>query len=292
MALRVLLIVNPASGGGRAARLLPAVEAELVRLGVVARTRRSRDLDHVAELAREAIAAGETPVTLSGDGCVAVVAGVLVDHPEAVMGVLPGGRGNDFARTSGIGLDPVAGCAAIARGVARAIDVGEVEGHPFLGIASVGLDSDANRIANDAPAWMGRLVYTYGALRALALWTPARFALTVDGVERSLGGYSVVLANGPSYGGGMRIAPDARQDDGLLDVVLSSQISKLRFLTVLPRVFGGTHVRSSAVEVVRAREVTVTADRPFTVYADGDPVCPLPATIRVRPGAVRVLLPA
>ena len=178
----------------------------------------------------------------------------------------------------------------IAHGVPRAMDVGEVGGQAFVGIASVGFDSDANRIANEAPAWLGGLVYAYGALRALVAWRPARFEIELDppGERLSFTGYTVGAANSKTYGGGMRAAPDAMLDDGLLEVLVLESISKLTFLTrILPRVFKGTHVQLPSVHVFRAAEVEISADRPFTMYADGDPIGELP--VRVRAAARRGL---
>jgi YegS/Rv2252/BmrU family lipid kinase len=289
---RVALLVNPSAGGGRALRALPKVQRRLGALGLEVRTEHTRDLEHARTLAREAVGRGETPVTLSGDGLIGAVAGALRYVPDAVLGVLPGGRGNDFARVTGIPLDPEAACEVIATGVPSPVDVGEVEGRTFIGIASLGFDSDANRIANAAPARLGQLVYLYGALRALAAWRPAAFEVEVDGERRAFSGWSVAAANSKAYGGGMFLAPDARLDDGALDVVLSRRTGKVEFLRTLPRVFKGTHVRSPSVEVLRGAEVRIAADRPFTVYADGDPIAELPVVVRAVPGALKVLLPA
>jgi YegS/Rv2252/BmrU family lipid kinase len=289
---RVALIVNPSAGGGRALRALPKVQARLRALGLPVRTEHTQDLRHACELARAAIAGGETPVTLSGDGLVGAVAGALRELPGSTMGVLPGGRGNDFARVAGIPPDPEAACELIARGVPRPVDVGDVEGRTFIGIASLGFDSDANRIANDAPARLGQLVYLYGALRALAAWKPATFDVEVDGLRLSFSGWSVAAANSKAYGGGMFLAPDASLDDGMLDVVLSKRTGKLEFLRCLPRLFKGTHVERDFVEVLRGAEVRIAADRAFTVYADGDPIGVLPVVVRAVPGALNVLLPA
>jgi YegS/Rv2252/BmrU family lipid kinase len=212
-----------------------------------------------------------------------------------VLGVLPGGRGNDLARVLGIPRDPIAACTVIADGVPRAMDVGEVAGQAFVGIASVGFDSDANRIANEAPAWLGNLVYAYGALRALWSWRSARFELELEppGERISFTAYTVGACNSKTYGGGMRAAPDALLDDGLLDVVVLESLSKLEFLTkVLPKVFTGAHVQLPSVHVYRAAEVEISSDRPFTMYADGDPIGDLPVRVRAVRGAVSVLVPA
>jgi YegS/Rv2252/BmrU family lipid kinase len=285
------LIVNPSAGGGRAARVLPAVEAALRGHGVTFTTERTRSLEHARELAAGAAGAGDVVVTLSGDGLVGCVAGVLRDIPGSVMGVLPGGRGNDFARCAGIPLDPEAACAVIADGVERELDVGDVGGRTFIGIASLGFDSVANEIANRAPSRLGNLVYVYGALRAVATWKHATFTVRIDGEEHRFSGWSVAAANSKYYGGGMMLAPGAELDDGELDVMLSGATSKARFLRMLPRVFKGTHVELPNVSMLRGAEIEVSADRPFTVFADGDPIGELPVTIRAVPRAVRVLLP-
>jgi YegS/Rv2252/BmrU family lipid kinase len=292
MARRLALIVNPSSGGGRALKALPAVEAELRRRGLEFHTGMTRSLSHGRELALRATDAGEVAVTLSGDGLVGAVAGALRDRDDAVIGVLPGGRGNDFARVCGIPLDPVAACAVLADGEPRPVDVGDVGGRTFVGIASLGFDSDANRIANEAPPRLGNLVYAYGALRAIASWRPATFEVVADGRARTFSGWSVAAANSKAYGGGMYLAPDAVLDDGLLDVVTTSRTSKAAFLRSLPRVFKGSHVELDSVDIVRAGEVRISADRPFVVYADGDPIGETPVTIRAVRHAIRVLLPA
>jgi YegS/Rv2252/BmrU family lipid kinase len=295
MSRPIRLIVNPHSGGGRALRALPTVEAALTRLGLTHTTHRTTDLEHGRQLARAGADAGELVVTLSGDGLVGAVAGALAGREDAVLGVLPGGRGNDLARVLGIPLDDLdAACAVLRDGVERPLDLGLVEDRPFVGIASLGFDSDANRIANEAPSRLGNLVYAYGALRALAAWKPARFELEIDGAPtQAFTGYSVGLCNNKCYGGGMYAAPHAELDDGLLDVVTCSEMPKRRFLTqVLPRAFKGTHVELPEVEEQRARTIRVSADRPFTIYADGDPIGELPAVFSVQPAAVRVLCPA
>src|SRR5277367_2869188 len=161
------VVVNPAAGGGRAGRSLPAVRAALTAGGLSVRDAPTRDLDDARLLALGAADAGETVVTLGGDGLIGAVADALRAHPDGVMGILPGGRGNDLVRALGIPSDPVAACAVVTGGTPRALDLGEIDGRAFVSIASAGFDSDANRIANEAPRALGRFVYAYGLLRAL-----------------------------------------------------------------------------------------------------------------------------
>jgi YegS/Rv2252/BmrU family lipid kinase len=285
----VALIVNPSAGGGRLLRLLPGVERWLNAHGVGYHVERTRDLEHARELARAAAEAGEVAAAFGGDGIVGAVAGAL-DGTDGLLAVLPGGRGNDFARALGIPHSPVAACSVFEHARERRIDLGAVGEKRFVGIASCGFDSDANRIAN-ATRIPGAPAYAYAAVRALASWRAAQFEVEVDGAARAFSGYTVACANGSAYGGGMYLAPGAQLDDGQLDVVTVAGVSKLRFLAQFPKVFRGTHVRNPEVEVRRGREVRISADRPFTLYADGDPIGELPATVRTVPGAVRMLVP-
>ena len=198
----------------------------------------------------------------------------------------------DLARSLGIPTDPTAAAAVAAQGEERMIDVAEVDGVPYLGIASFGFDSDANRVANEARLIRGNLVYLYAAVRALAAWKPAAFTVTVDGERHDLEGYSIAVANSKAYGGGMWAAPHAELDDGALDVVTCERSSKLHLLfSVLPRSFKGTHLSDPSVQTMRGSTIEVDADRPFAIYADGDPIGTVPATITVRPRCLRMIVP-
>lgn len=287
----LLLIVNPNAGNGRSARLLPEVERRLDDLRQVFRVERTRSMEHGIDLALEAIEAREIPVVVSGDGLIGAVGGALAGASTPI-GIIPGGRGNDLARGLGIPVEPAEAVDCLLAGRVRRIDVGEANGERFLGIASVGFDSDANRIANEARLLKGSLVYAYAALRALARWKPARFTLA-EGERRSrFTGYTVAVANNCFYGGGMKVAPEAKIDDGKFDLITIGDGSKLSFLLNLPKVFKGTHVElEDSVSQRRVARLEVSASRPMTVYADGDPLTELPAKFRILPGALGVIVP-
>jgi YegS/Rv2252/BmrU family lipid kinase len=286
----LVLLVNPTSGGGRALKILPRVEAALDAGRVPFRVVRTKSLDHGVDKALTATQAGELPVVISGDGLVGAVGGAIAGG-EIPLGIVPVGRGNDLARVLGIPSEPEEAIAVVLAGHTRTIDIGEANGRPFLGIASVGFDSDANRIANESRLG-GNLVYAWAALRALIAWKPARFTIAIGDQRTRVEGYSVVVANNKAYGGGMYIAPDAELDDGRFDVVTLAKLGKLRYLGNLPKVFKGTHVRIPQVNVTRAARLSVSASRPFAVYADGEHLTDLPADLRVIPSALRVLVPA
>jgi YegS/Rv2252/BmrU family lipid kinase len=288
----LLLLCNPTAAGGRAVRRLPEAEAELRRLGATFRTVQTLGSDHARDLARQAGEAGQTVAALGGDGLLRVLSGALRDT-DGALAILPAGRGNDLARVLGIPDDVVEAARVAVHGRDRMLDVAEAEGEPYLGIASLGFDSDANRIANESRVVRGNLVYLYAALRALWSWHPAGFTVTVDGETRALRGYSVGVCNSKAYGGGMYVAPQAELDDGELDLVACGPVSKATFLTrVVPKIFRGAHLDEDYMTVMRGREITVAADRPFRVYADGDPIGDAPITVTVRPRCLRVVVPA
>jgi YegS/Rv2252/BmrU family lipid kinase len=288
---RFALLVNPASAGGKALKALPVVHETLDRLGAPHRTVTTRSTEHAAEEAVRAAAQGETVAALSGDGLLRPLAGAL-KGTAAALAIIPCGRGNDLARVLGVPTDPVAATELAVQGPETLLDVANVDGTPYIGIASFGFDSDANRIANDAKLVRGNAVYLYAALRALAAWKPAAFSVTVDGQRHDATGYSVAVGNSKAYGGGMFVLPQAELDDGKLDVLISKQASKLTFLRELPKVFKGAHVDSPNAVFLRGEVIEVSSDRQFAIYGDGDPIGATPATMRVEPRCLRVIVPA
>jgi YegS/Rv2252/BmrU family lipid kinase len=286
--VRLQLVVNPAAGGGRGAKRIPAVTRALAAHDLV--VTRTTSLEHADQLVAEALAQDRVVVAMGGDGIVGRVAGAVAAE-GGTMGVIPGGRGNDFCRSVGIPMDPIAACAVVLNGTARAVDLGYANGRAFIGIASIGFDSDVQERVLTSRVPLGQLTYLVGSLTTVLQWKPAHFSYTADGVQHDLEGWSVAVANTGMYGGGMRLAPDASVTDGLLDVVTSSTTSRGTFLKALPKVFKGTHVEEPSVTTSTAREVVLTSDRPFRVFADGDPIATLPCTITVKPGALQVILP-
>jgi YegS/Rv2252/BmrU family lipid kinase len=296
---RAVVLCNPSAGGGRGQRRLPGVVARLQAHGLPHRLVTTRSLEHALEEAARACEDGEVVATLGGDGLTGRVAEVASRH-GGTLAVLPAGRGNDFARALGLPGDAVGAADVLAAGTTRRIDLAEsvdADGRTrrYLGILSVGIDSEVQRIAETTRLPLGRHTYVYGALAALTGWRSLPFALEVDGTPTRMSGFTVAVANSGVYGGGMRLAPDARLDDGLLDVVQITGASRARLLRGLARTADGTHVEDEHVEVATAREVTIRSTSPealrLTAYADGEQVAPLPLRVRVVPGAVDVVVP-
>lgn len=288
MSRHFCVLVNPTAASGRAIGALREAERELRAVGATFEVAHTESLEHAAAQAQLAAARGETVMAIGGDGLVGALAGAL-QNTTSPLALVPAGRGNDLARVLGIPAGPRAAVRLALEGEPRTIDVGEVNGRSFVGIASVGFDSVANAIANRTLYLRGRVVYLVAALRALARWQPASFEIAVNGRTERFTGFSVAVCNSRAYGGGMLIAPHAQLDDGQLDVVTVADKTKLGFLRCFPRVFRGGHLGDPDVGLLSATEVTVSADRSFTVYADGEPLAELPATVRVHQKALAVI---
>jgi diacylglycerol kinase (ATP) len=300
--VRALVVHNPTAGGGRAGRLAPQVVERLAGDGVEVDQHRTLSLEDARLAACQAAGEVDAVVAIGGDGTVGACAAGLADAGvsggspgesgvRAALGVVPAGGGNDAARSLGLPADdPLAAAGLLTRLRRRPADLATVAGRAYLNVAGAGFDSEVNRLANQRLRWArGRPRYVGAVLAELVVGRPATFELVLDGQATRLQAWLVAVANGPSYGGGMRVAPAARLDDGLLEVVVIGAIGKLEFLRTFPQVFSGRHVEHPAVAVHRAARVDLDADRTLAVYADGEPAGTLPATFEVRPAAVTVL---
>ncbi|MBL3700933.1 diacylglycerol/lipid kinase family protein [Leucobacter luti] len=290
-----LLLVSPVSGGGRGLRALPAVHAALEAAGLSPVVHHSASLADAADRVRRA-GPDALVIALGGDGLIGAAAGAVA-KTGALLLPLPGGRGNDTSRRFGLGLDPVAAAAAVATYREHRIDLAWVTtadgpaagGRGFLGVCATGLDGVANELGNGIRLKLGPLTYIAGALLALFRFTGANYTVTSGGATRRGRAWLVAISNHGQYGGGVRISPDSRIDDGTLEVVGLWGGGFVRLAAVLISAFRGAHLRFTGVRVESARTVTIDADHPLGVFVDGERVGTLPATVTVRPGALRVL---
>jgi lipid kinase, YegS/Rv2252/BmrU family len=287
----IALLVNPTSGKGRGARLAQPVAERLRSLGASVDVVIGRDADEALDKIRDRVAAGvDAVVALGGDGLVnialQVVAGTAVP-----LGVVPAGTGNDFARALGLSLtDPLAAVDHTALGEARQVDLGRAAGRWFGGVLGSGFDSMVNERANRMSWPRGRARYNVAMLAELRTFRPVPFELVLDREVWHTEAMLVAVGNSASYGGGMRVCPDASLEDGLLDVTVLGPISKPEFIRVFPSVYKGTHVHHRAVTVKRARVVSMIAHG-VTAYADGERVSMLPVTCEAAAMALHVLAP-
>jgi diacylglycerol kinase (ATP) len=285
---RFRFLVNPAAGGGTAAASAEPVARLLRDAGATVEVTYSPGPVGSATIAREAAQRGDVVVSVGGDGMLASLAEALVSV-EGLLGIVPSGRGNDFARMLGLPSEPEAVARVLLEGTPTKVDAIDAGRAVVLGSVYAGVDSLASEIVDRAHRVPRRLEYPYAAVRSLLSFRPTTFTVDVDGERLEEEAYTVVVANSAYYGAGMRIAPDASLTDGLLDVVVVRAASRLRLIRSLPKLYDGTHVDLDDVLVLRGTEVRVSTSAPVAAYGDGERLAPLPITASVRPAALQVL---
>jgi YegS/Rv2252/BmrU family lipid kinase len=295
-------VVNPAACHGRGIRRMSAVLGPLSVAGDTIRVEECSSLGHAATLATQAAERGEIVVAVGGDGTVGRMA-AAVAAADGVLGIIPAGRANDFARMLGIPTDPARAAAVLLRGGRREVDLigvraGDAPEQVVAGSVYLGIPSEGARIAAASRLPPGGLAYQIAGLRALLAWQPASFTVNRENgspAEATFPGFCVVVANSAYFAGGTPAAPDADVTDGLLDVLTVTDGSKLSFVRVMLLASRGRHTRLAQVDITRAPSVTVSADRAMLAGADGEPLpfaSPLatgvPLCIRALRGVLRV----
>lgn len=290
------VILNPTSGKGKAEALGKTYVSELQKLGMKIVDLSGKDYASAEENGRRAIAEGsiDALAVAGGDGMVHLGAN-LCAGTQMPLAIMPCGTGNDAALVLGIPIDDPAGAAKMAlENLANpfvadlGLGVTSTRRFYFFNSASAGFDSLCNRRANRWKYPKGPSRYTLAMLYELVGFSSLKYRAKIDGKERDLDAMLCALSNGPSYGGGMLVAPDARIDDGQLDLFIVNKITKPELIKVFPKVFTGKHVTHPAVEILRVTEVTLISEG-VPVYADGEPAGQLPMTVSIAPKALRVL---
>jgi diacylglycerol kinase (ATP) len=265
----------------------------LRRAGVQPQVRESRNAQHLLELAHAA--REEKPdlvVSAGGDGTHHYVINGLFGS-QTPLGLLPLGSGNDFAEGLGVPVEARAAAAALLRGQIREIDLARAGSTVYACIAGVGFDSVVTRFANEHVRWMrGSLGYAWAILRCLKFYRPEPLELVSDAENFSGEVAFVVVGNNVSYGGGLRLTPRARLDDGLLDVCIVPYMGKLELLRWVPRAYRGTHLAHPRIIYFQARHVALRTSSRLELFGDGEFMQELPASIEVLPRALRVMVPA
>ena len=301
--MNLTILFNPTAGGGKARRVLDIVVEVLGRGGVEPQIKESRNSQHLVELARNA--REEKPdvvVAAGGDGTVHYVVNGLFPS-DIPLGIIPVGRGNDFARGLGIPFNPRQAANILLKRATREIDLAQVRSgaDPSQGggtrsvvyacIGGVGFDSVVNRYANDrARRVHGRLVYLWGILRCLKSYRAQPLELFSDRQNFSGEVMLVVVGNNTSYGEGVKMAPRARLDDGLLDICIVPRMSKWELLRWIPSAYRGTHLAHSRIVYFQASRITLKSAARLELFGDGEFLQELPATIEVMDRALRVIV--
>lgn len=282
-------LVNPAASGGAAPGAVVPVTRLLRDAGATVEVTYSPGQSAMRALVADAVAAGQVVVSVGGDGMLASLAGHVAEL-GGTLGIVPAGRGNDFARMLELPHEPAEVARVLLSGEPTPVDLIDAGGHAVAGSVYVGVDARAAEMVHRMRRVPRALQYPLAAVRALSTYRPARVRVSVDGASSEHDAALVVVANSAFYGAGMRIAPDASVTDGLLDVVVVPGESRTALLRALPSVYDGSHVQRPEVTVLRGRAVRLSAASPVACGADGEPLPPLSSLeARVVPGALTVL---
>jgi diacylglycerol kinase (ATP) len=292
-----LIIVNPISGGGRALGAEPLVASYFAAQERSVQFVHSRSSEDIREQAAKAAREGyRYVVTLGGDGAFHhLVEGLL--GTDAIAGFFPAGNGNDIARDLGIPPDAVSAAGAFLKSSPRAVDLVRVRFNDgrtahFIGAGGMGLDAEAAHLANTRfKGWPGVMRYLAGTLWTFFREPAFELFAEMDGTGWAGRALFAAIANATSYGSGVRIAPDAKMDDGWLDVVLVGDVSWTRLVEAIPIVLTTGDLRFDEVKRFRCRSVALRADRAVRVHGDGELLGESPAEFEILPGAIRVMVP-
>ncbi|WP_042364757.1 diacylglycerol/lipid kinase family protein [Streptacidiphilus neutrinimicus] len=281
-------VVNPISGGGHGFEQWQPVSDLLRAGGSTVLTVPTQSREHAISVARQAAERGDVVVAVGGDGMVRDVADGVV-RADGTMGMVPAGRGNDLAWRLGLPTDPAGLARLLLKGEPRAFDVLDVNGVIAPGNVYIGIDSLATQIINANRRLPALLVYRLAPVRAILRWRPAGYRLDLDGERTEVRAHTVVVANSGAYGHGLRIVPPAEPDDGKLDVMVVGDGPRRQVVSFMGQAKKGTHIERPEVMLMTGTSITVDADRPVPVCADGDEVTTLPARITLLPGALKLL---
>lgn len=295
-------LVNPVSGGGAAPAAVVPVARLLRDAGAGVDVTYSPGPRATLDIVDAAVERGDVVVSVGGDGMLSSIAG-RVSSLGGTLGLVPAGRGNDFVRMLGLSAEPAEVARVLLEGRSTPTDLlclqlDDAAPRIVAGSVYAGVDAVAGEVV-DRVRWLPRkLQYPYAAIHSLATYKPVDARVVVDGAEHDFRAATVVVANSAYYGSGMKIAPSAAVDDGLLDVVVIEAASRRSLIRSLPKVYDGTHVERPEVHVLRGRSASVSGVPSVPMGGDGEPLGRLPgsaevaARIDVLPGALDLLLPA
>ncbi|MBS2538133.1 diacylglycerol kinase [Catenulispora sp. NF23] len=299
----LVVLINPTSAKGAGAKAGRRAVAALRAAGIDVTEIVGRTAADGEQRAGDALLKNPEAalVVVGGDGMVSAGLRLLTAEPECVLGIIPAGTGNDTARSLGIPLkDPEAAARVIVEGRVDRVDLGEATVgagtsaevvRRFSTVLACGLDSKVNDRANQMRWPRGKRRYDLSMLLELPRFKAPAFQMLLDDQERTAECMLIAVGNGPSYGGGMLICPQARMDDGRFQLTEVRKISKPALLTIFPKVFSGRHVNHPKVNVHHAARIELRADG-VSCWADGERIGALPVALRTLPGALRVFRPA
>jgi diacylglycerol kinase (ATP) len=291
--MNYLIILNPTSQHGKALELKDSLVSTLNNLDLDFTLHVSSSAADVIETVKKNLDNYTNFISFGGDGTIHSLANILV-NTDKNLGCIPMGSGNDIARNLNIPLEMEAACRVIKDCHVKKIDLGLINGkYYYLAVSGAGFDSVVNDLANNTKFPIkGPAKYTYAVYKTLITYRSKKFHIKYDGTERTVDAMFMVVGNMASYGGGMKITPNADPADGILDVCIIKRMSKLHFIKIFPSVFKGEHIADSCVEILRAENVEITSEYNFSVFADGEYICKLPAKFEVAKRSLNFIVGA
>ncbi len=289
---KILIIVNPKSGSGRGMKFAERVRALLTADDVPVDIRHTSARGEAEAFASEAVDTGYACVAAcGGDGTVHEAVNALAGT-DVALGIIPCGRGNDFARAVGIPQSSEKAASILSQGHARSFDLGKVNDRYFATVVTLGFDSEVARLVYDgAVPFKGMAAYLWGVARMLRTFKGVGLRMTGDFGTINQTVLLAATGNTTTYGGGIKIVPNANPTDGALDICLVRMMGAGRVLRVFPRVYWGGHLNHASVFSYRTGRLRLETEQPVVLFADGEPVGETPAEIVAAPGALRVMIP-
>ncbi|MDR7318677.1 diacylglycerol kinase family lipid kinase [Brevibacillus nitrificans] len=293
-------VVNPVAGNGKGEKVWDSLEPILRKQGVVYRVRKTSSEGEAKTLAIELIEKEEVKkiVAVGGDGTVSeVVNGIYETGKMCTCGHVPAGSGNDFAQGHGLPKDPAQAIERIlSKTREKSIDLLKINGRVAVNSVGAGFDGQVAKTTNEAgyKKWLnrlrlGKLAYIWSVIRVLCTYCPCDVTLNIDGqVHQMKRIWLIAIANIPNYGGGMLICPQALPDDGVAEICVVQNVTRLGLLFAFPKIFTGAHVDHPNVVFLHGRQITIESEQPLLVHADGEMVAQTPVYVEIESGRLRI----
>lgn len=268
----MIFIVNPIAGGGKAKELIPLIKSNMDKNNKRYKIITTKKPGEAIYIAKEQSKNHDIIVAVGGDGTVNEVATGLIDNNGGVLGIIPGGTGNDMARSLDIPMEPIEALEVLCKGYKRNMNIGSVNGSYFLNISSIGFDAEVvkNNI-NIKKKIKSGFSYAISVIYTLFSFKRKRLEINIDGEILNDNVYLLAVGNGKYYGGGMKILPMAKIDDGYLDICIVSNLNKLKLLFLFPTIFKGNHIKfTKHVQIYRGKNIKVKSKENLHLNIDGE----------------------
>ena len=290
--MKTFIMLNPASSKGKTGQLNEKIRSSFKKLNIDYHLHISKSSEDLKNAAIKSLNDGYSNyIAVGGDGTTHDLINALAETGKNI-GVIPSGSGNDIATNLGLPKDIESCCKLINKGHIKKIDMGLINNkYYYVCIAGAGFDSQVTDLANNTKLPInGPARYNYSVYKTLITFRSREFQLSYDGKNRKIPAMMIAASNLKSYGGGMKITPDADPQDGLFDICIIKRMKKLHFVKIFPKVYEGKHITDPHVEIFRTSAFKLESEYNFSVFADGEYICKLPATFKIVPKSLNFIV--